>query len=76
MSITNFCLIGEEKAKKINTRVDAKEWCLGGPCHRHDVSIYTYYSGNGGAKFSKHLGSTRNWKELVVKWGQPRLRRP
>ena len=45
--------------KKKTKRREFARWREGAPngrsCHGHVVSISTYYSGNGGAKFSKKI---------------------
>jgi hypothetical protein len=72
LHVKNYFYFDWRKRKEMSARAGAKECCQGVGMA---FPLSTYHSWKGrGEVLEKDLGSTRNSKELIVEWEQPRLR--
>ena len=62
-----------KKRKEMSARADAKECCLGASFIGMAFPCLLTAPGTAGEVLEKDLGSTRNSKQLIVEWEQPRL---
>ena len=62
-----------KKRKEMSARAGAKECCLGASFIGMAFPCLLTAPGTAGEVLEKDLGSTRNSKELIVEWEQPRL---
>ncbi len=62
-----------KKRKEMSARAGAKECCLGASFIGMAFPCLLTAPGTAGEVLEKDLGSTRNSKQLIVEWEQPRL---